>query len=81
MNGDLRYAALGGGALLGAAKVERAADAEFAQHGGVTIGEMAEMVGAKNLPPAYSAAVGRRVTSEIAKIAGAGEIEMAGRRS
>ncbi len=77
MHGDFRHAALGGSALLGAAKVERAADAELAQHGGVVIGEVAEMVGAKNLPPAHRPAVGRRIAAEIAEIAGACEVEMA----
>ena len=78
MGGDFRHAAQGGGALLGTAKVERAANAELPQHGNIVIGEMAEMVGAEDLPPAHGAAVARGVAAEIAKIAGAGEIEMAG---
>ena len=76
--GDFRHAAQGGGALLGAAKVERAADAELPQHGDIVVGEMAEMVGAEDLPPAHGPAVARRIAAEIAEIAGAGEIEMAG---
>ncbi len=78
MDGDFRHAAQGGGALLGAAKVERAADAELPQHGDIVIGEMAEMVGAEDLPPAHGPAVARGIAAEIAEIAGAGEIEMAG---
>ena len=52
MDRDLRHAADGGDALLGAAKVERASDAEAAQHLDIGFGEMAEMVGAEDLPPA-----------------------------
>ena len=78
MNRYFRHAAYGGGALLGAAKVECAADAELPQHGGVVLGEMAEMVGAEDLPPAHGPAVARGIATEIAEIAGAGEIEMAG---
>ena len=77
--GDFRHAAQRGGALLGAAKIERAADAELPQHGDIVVGEMAEMVGAEDLPPAHGAAVARRIAAEIAEIAGAGEVEMAGR--
>ena len=78
MYGDFRHAAQGGGALFGAAKVERAADAQFPQHGSIVIGEMAEMVGAKDLPPAHGPAVTGRIAAKIAEIAGAGEHEMAG---
>ena len=49
------------------------------EHDGVLIGKMAEMVGAENLPPAHGAAVAGRVAAEVAEIAGAGKIEMAGR--
>jgi hypothetical protein len=41
---------------------------------------MAEMVGAEDLPPAHHAAVFSGIAAEIAEIAGAGEVEMTGRR-
>ena len=66
-------------ALLGAAEIERAPDAEAAQHRDVVVGQMAEMVGAEDLPPAHDAAVAGGIAAEVAKIAGAGEVEMAGR--
>ena len=79
MHGDVGHAAQRGVALLGAAKIERAADAEAAHHGDVVIGEMAEMIGAEDLPPAHDAAIAGGIAAEIAEIAGAGEVEMAGR--
>ena len=78
MHLDLPDAAQGACALLHAAEVERAFDAERAQHSRIGLGEMAEMVGAKDLPPAHDAAVVARIAAEIAEIAGAGKIEMAG---
>ena len=66
-------------ALLGAAKIECAFDAEPANQSDIVIGEMAEMVGAEDLPPAHDAAIARGIAAEIAEIAGAGKIEMAGR--
>ena len=62
-----------------AAKIEGAAHAELAQHRDVGCRKLAEMVGAENLPPAHKAAVLGGIAAEIAKIAGAGQIEMAGR--
>ena len=79
MNRNLRHAADGGDALLGAAKVERASDAEAAQHLDIGLGEVAEMVGAEDLPPADAAAAAGGVSAEVAEIAGAGEVEVAGR--
>jgi len=79
MHLDLPDAAQGACALLHAAKVERASDAERAQHRCVGLSEMAEMVGAKDLPPAHDAATLAGIAAEIAEIAGAGKIEMAGR--
>ncbi len=75
---NVRHTAQGGGALFVAAKVERAADAEFPQDGGIVVGEMAEMVGTEYLSPAHGPAVARGIAAEIAEIAGAGQIEMAG---
>ena len=69
-----------GDALLGAAEIECAPDAEAAQHLDIGFGEMAEMVGAEDLPPAHDAAVPGRIAAEVAEIAGAGEIEVAGGR-
>jgi hypothetical protein len=79
MDRDLLKAAYRGGALLGAAEIERALQAEAAQHGDIGRGEMAKMVGAKDLPPAQRSAVFGGIAAEIAKVAGAGKIEMAGR--
>jgi len=42
---------------------------------------MAEMVGAEDLSPADAAAVLGAIAAEVAEIAGAGEIEVTGRRS
>ena len=64
--------------LLGAAQIECALQPELAQHGDVVVGQMAEMVGAEQLPPARVPAVPGRIAAEVAKIAGAGEIEVAG---
>src|SRR5215213_6539012 len=80
MNRDIRDAAHRGGAFLGAAKIERIPNPEAAQHLDIGFGKMAEMVGAKNLPPADGAAVSGGIAAEVAKIAGAGEIEVAGRK-
>ena len=49
------------------------------QHGDIFFGEMAEMVGAEDLPPAHDAAVVGGIAAKVAEIAGAGEVEMAGR--
>jgi hypothetical protein len=40
---------------------------------------MAEMVGAEDLSPADNAAVRGDIAAEVAEIAGAGEVEVAGR--
>ena len=79
MNRDLLNAAHGGNALLGAAEIEGAPDAEAAQHLDIGVGEVAEMVGTEDLPPADSAAVAGGIAAEVAEIAGAGEIEVTGR--
>ena len=79
MSGDVGHAAQRLGALLGAAEIERAPDTEAAQHRDVVVGQMAEMVGAEDLPPAHDAAVAGGIAAEVAKIAGAGEVEMADR--
>ena len=65
-----------GAAFLCPAKIECVLQAEAAQHGDIGFGQMAEMVGAEDVPPAHRAAVLAGITAEIAKIAGAGEIEM-----
>ena len=64
--------------LLGAAQVERALQPELAQHDDVVVGQMAEMIGAEQLPPARVPAVLAGIAAEVAEIAGAGEIEVAG---
>ena len=66
-------------ALVLAAKIERALHAELAQHGHVGRRQVAKMVGTEQLAPSHNAAVLADIAAEIAKIAGAGEIEIAGR--
>ncbi len=65
-------------ALLGAAKIECVLEAKAAQHLDVGIGDVAEMVGSEYPPPADGAAVFRRIAPKVAKIAGAGKIEVTG---
>ena len=79
MNRDLRQPASGLGAFLGASKIERAFQPEGSQHPDIGRREVAEMVGAEDLPPAHPAAVPGRIAAEVAEIAGAGKIEVAGR--
>ena len=79
MHGDVGDAAQRLVALLDAAEIERALHTQAPHHGDVVFGEVAEMVGAEDLPPAHDAAVACGIAAEVAEIAGAGEIEMAGR--
>src|SRR5258705_5138288 len=79
MNRDLGKAADGGNALFRAAKIERALQAEGTQNLDIRLGEVAEMVGTEDLPPAHSPAIPGGIAPEIAEIVGAGEIEVAGR--
>src|SRR5258706_8267204 len=79
MNRDPGKAADGGNALFGAAKIERALQAQGTQNLDIRFGEVAEMVGAEDLPPPHSPATPGRIAPEVAEIAGAGEIEVAGR--
>ena len=76
MDGNLCKAAIRGGALLGAAKIERVFQPEAAQHRDIGLGQVAKMVGAENVPPAHRSSVLAGIAAEIAKIAGAGEIEV-----
>jgi hypothetical protein len=78
MNRDLLKTAEGGNALLSAAKIERAFQTKTTQHRDIIGREVAEMVGTENLPPADGTAISGGIAAEIAKIAGAGKIEMAG---
>jgi hypothetical protein len=79
MNRDLLNAAKCGRALFGAAKIERAFQTKTTQHRDIISREVAEMVGTENLPPADSAAISGGIAAEIAKITGAGKIEVTGR--
>ena len=79
MNRDFADAAERGDTLFGAAKVERASHAQAAQDCNVGLRDMAEMIGAEDLPPADLASVAGGIAAEIAKIAGALKIEMTGR--
>ena len=71
MHVDLLNDAGRGCALVGPAKIEGVLDAEIAHHLDVVLGEVAEMVGAENLPPAHRAAVAGRIAAKVAEIAGA----------
>src|SRR5260370_13223107 len=79
MNRDLGKTADGGNALFGAAKIKRALQTQGTQNLDIRLGEMAKMVGTKYLPPAHGAPVRCAIAPEVAEIAGAGEIEVAGR--
>src|SRR5260370_11182204 len=79
MNRDPGNAADGGNAIFGAAKIERALQAQGTQNLDIRFGEVAEMVGAEDLPPAHSPAIPGRIAPEVAEIADAGKIEVAGR--
>ena len=76
---DFLDAADRGNAFLGAAEIEGALDAKAAQHLDIGLGQVAEMVGAEDLPPADGTAVAGAIAAEVAKIAGAGEVEVTGR--
>jgi hypothetical protein len=80
MNGHIRDAACRGGALVTPAKIERAAHAQAAHDVDIGRGKMTEVIGAEDPAPAHDAAIGRRITAEIAEIAGAFEIKVAGRK-
>ena len=79
MNRNFRESAQRLDPLFGATKIECAFQSERAQHLDIGRGEVAEMVGAEDLPPAHHAAIAAGIAAEIAEIAGAGEIEMTGR--
>ena len=61
-------AADGHGALLDSSKIESAAHAEAPHDIDIGSGEMAEMIGAEDLPPADGVAIARRITAEIARV-------------
>ena len=78
MDGYLPDAACGGQAFFGAAKIECVADAEAVQHVGIGGREMAEVVRPEDFSPVNRSAVFSDIAAEVAEIAGAGEIEVAG---
>src|SRR3981081_1093913 len=80
MNRDLLDPAHRRDALLGTAKIERALQADGPQHLDIGIGEVAKMIGAEDLSPAHGTAISGGISPEVAEIAGAGEIEVAGVR-
>ena len=49
-------------------------------HVDIGLGQMAEMVGTEDLPPADRPAIPAAIAAQIAEIAGTGEIEMTGGR-
>src|SRR5258708_91031 len=61
MNRDLRQGAQGRGALLRAAKIERASNTEAAQNLDIGLGDVAKMIGTEDLPPADLAAIARAI--------------------
>ncbi len=79
MHGDLVDHADTRRALLDAAKIEGAAHAERADDLDIGGSELAEMVGAEDVPPARGTAICGRIAAEVAKITGALQGEMAGR--
>ena len=79
MHGDLLDHAGGRPALLYTAKIEGALNAEPAHNPDIVFREMAEMVGAENPAPANAAAIDGQIAAKITEIAGACEIEVAGR--
>src|SRR5438552_16215600 len=79
MNRDLGQAADGSIALFGAAKIERALQTQGTQNRDIRLGEVAKMVGTEDLPPADHPAILAGIAPEVAEIAGAGEVEVAGR--
>src|SRR5690348_15543654 len=79
MDRDFLQAADRDGALFQPAKIECASYAERADDLDIVRGEVAQMVGAEYLAPTDHAPAMRGITAEIAKIAGALQIEMAGR--
>src|SRR5437588_8933656 len=78
MHGYFGHAAQGLGTFCRPTKIERAFDTQRAHDRDVVAGQMCEMVGTEYLPPAHRAAVFGRIAAEIAEIAGAGKVEMAG---
>src|SRR6478735_11910486 len=79
MHGDLADRADARRALLDAAKIEGTAHAQRADDLDIGSSELAEMVGAEDVPPARGTAICGRIAAEVAKIAGALQGEMAGR--
>jgi hypothetical protein len=79
MNRDPGKTAEGGNALFGAAKIKRALQTQGTQNLDICLGEVAKMVGTKDLPPAHGPPIPCAIAPEVAEIAGAGEIEVAGR--
>ena len=76
MNRDLLNGAARRVALFPAAKIERAPYPQAAQHRNVGLGQMAEMIGTEDLPPAHRASVLAGIAAEVPEIVGPGEIEM-----
>src|SRR6476646_9813317 len=79
MNRDPGKAADRGSALFGTPKIKRALQTQGTQNLDIGLGEVAEMVGAEDLAPAHRPAIPNRIAPEVAEIAGAGKIEVAGR--
>jgi hypothetical protein len=78
MNRDSRQSADRCDAFLCAPEIESALQTQAAENFDIGLRDMAEMVGAKDLPPTHRAPVAAAIAAEVAEIAGAGEIEVAG---
>src|ERR1700722_12243295 len=77
MHRDLLNGADRRAAFLRATKIERVLQAQATQRRNIGFGQMSQMVGAEDLPPAHRAAVMAGIAAEIAKIAGADEVVVA----
>jgi hypothetical protein len=79
MNCNLRDAAYRRGTFLATAKIECALQTQAAHDRDIGVGEAAEMVGAEDLPPSHGPTIPGGIASQVTEVAGADEVEMAGR--
>ena len=64
-------------AFIGAAKIESVLDAELAHDADIGLAQMAQMIGAEDMPPADGVAVCGRIAAKVAEIARTLEVEVA----
>ena len=77
MHGDVCNRAEGAAALLGPSEIECGLQANATQNRDIGLRQVTEMVGAEDVPPPHRSAVLAGVTAKVAKITGAGEVEVA----